>query len=220
MENESKIGRFFQSISDKIQDQAWFQQLKVKWDELDAKTKMVAKYLGLIGSSVLIVVVVGSSLYAVADKKREIDDKQALAQKIQSSQDELRKLKDITSRFNGAGEAPWPQFLQERATAAGFDPSLVQVTSEKIISVAAPKEVKSKDPKALTPQTPAAAPEESLVETSLKKVNVRQLVKFVQEVENGGRTVKVRRLQIDTNPDESGYLDATVVVSAFRLKQP
>lgn len=218
MEKESKLSQAFQSISDKVQDQVWFQQGKAKWDELDARSKMAVKYLLLIVGSVGGVALVGTSLYNVSEQKREIDDKLALVQKIQSAQDELRRLKDITSRFNGTDSTSWSQFLQDKAQIAGFDPSIVSVTSEKVISSAAPPASK-KDPKSKdSPAFETVAPEESVIEASLKKINVRQLVKYVHEVENGGRTVKVRRLQVDTNPDESGYLDATIIVSAFRLK--
>jgi hypothetical protein len=227
MENESRFGRMFQTLSDKIQDQTWFQQGKVKWDELDARAKMAVKYTLLIGSAVGLTGLVGTSLYSVAAQKREIEEKLGLIQKIQSAQEELKRLKDVTTRFNGGGDQPWSQFLQEKATPAGIDPSAVQVGTETVVAsgAAAPapsakspkgsKDAKDKDPA----PTSAAGPEETVVEATLKKINVRQLTKYLQEIENGGRTVKVRRLQVDTHPDESGYLDATVVVSAFRLKQ-
>ncbi len=226
MDNQSGLGRVFQNISDKVQDQAWFQQGKAKWDELDARAKMAVKYTGLIGSAVLIVGGVGSSLYAVATQTREIEDKLGLILKIQSAQEELKRLKDVTSRFNGGGDQAWGAFLTERATPAGIDPTAVQIVSEAVVSsnspapAPAPKGAKgAKDKEKDTASAVAAGPEETVVEASLKKINVRQLTKFLHEIENGGRTVKVRRLQVDTHPDESGFLDATIVVSAFRLKQ-
>jgi hypothetical protein len=218
MENQGKFAQIWQSISDKIQDQSWFQQLKAKWDELDSRAKTVLKYAGLLGSVFLGVSLVGTSLYSVAETKSEIDEKLALIQKIQSSQDELRRLRDVTSRFDGGDAAPWAGFLQEKAQAAGFDPSIVQIASETAVG-AKPDAAKSKDAaKGAAAAAPANGPEETIVEVGLKRINVRQLVKYVHEIENGGRTVKVRRLQIDTAPDESGYLDAKVSLSAFRLK--
>lgn len=205
MENESKFGRMFQGVSDKIQDQVWFQQAKAKWDELDARAKTAVKYASLIGGGALLVGLVGTSVYSVADQKHEIDEKLGLIQKIQSAQDELKRLREVTSRFNGAGDQPWGQFITEKATPSGIDPATVTIVSEIVIAPAA--------------APVSAGPEETVVEAGLKKVNVRQLAKFLHAIENGGGTVKVRKLQIDTHPDESGYLDATVVVSAFRLKQ-
>jgi|GEM_PF-675514 len=226
MENESKFGRMIQTLSDKTQDQVWYQQGKAKWDELDVRAKMAVKYALLIGSAALIVGLVGTSLYSVAAQKQEIEEKLGLIQKITSAQDELRRLKDVTSRFNGAGDQPWGQFLQEKAVPAGIAADAVVIVSEAVVgAVATPvatpkssaKSAKDKE-KEIAPAS-SIIPEETVIEASLKKINVRQLTKFVNEIENGGRTVKVRRLQVDTHPDESGYLDATVVVSAFRLKQ-
>ena len=226
MENESKFGRMIQTLSDKTQDQVWYQQGKAKWDELDVRAKMAVKYALLIGSAALIVGLVGTSLYSVAAQKQEIEEKLGLIQKITSAQDELRRLKDVTSRFNGAGDQPWGQFLQEKAVPAGIAADAVVIVSEAVVgAVATPVAVPKSSAKSAKDKekeiAPASSiiPEETVIEASLKKINVRQLTKFVNEIENGGRTVKVRRLQVDTHPDESGYLDATVVVSAFRLKQ-
>ncbi len=216
MENESKIGRAWQSFTDKLQDQVWFQQIRAKWDELDGKTKTILKYAGLFGSGALLVGAVAMAMISVSDQKKEIDDKLALIQKIQGAQEELRRLKDVTSRFGGGGGQPWPAFLQERAQAAGIDPAIVTVIGET--AIAAPGSGKAMDGKG-KPITapPVTGPTETVVEAALKKINVRQLTKYVHEIENGNRTVKVRRLQVDTHPDESGYLDATLVLSAFSM---
>jgi len=223
MSDDSKFGQMIRQITDKLQDQVWYQQGKAKWDELDARAKTAVKYTLLVGSAVGIVGLVGSSLYSVAAQKNEIEDKLTLIQKIQNAQEELRRLREVTSRFNQGGDQPWGQFIQEQATPAGLAPDAVQIVSEAVVASAAtpapaPKGKTAAKDKSETPAA-AAAPEETVVEASLKKVNVRQLTKFLHGIENGGRTVKIRRLHVDTAPDESGYLDATVVVSAFRLKQ-
>jgi len=218
MENESRISQALRNISGKIQDQVWFQQLKIKWDELDGRTKVALKYIGLIGGSVLAVGLVGTNLYTVAEKKHDIDERLSLISKIQSSQDELRRLKDVSSRFNTGDDQPWGEFIQSKATPAGFASASIQITSEKVVGATAD----AKDAKSSKDQKSApviSGPEETIIEATVKRINVRHLVKLVHEVENGGRTVKVRRLQIDTSPDESGYLDATLIVSAFKLKQ-
>lgn len=216
MENESKIGRAWQNFTDKLQDQVWFQQIKAKWDELDGKTKTFLKYSGLIGTAGLIVGSVALALISVGNQKKEIDDKLALIQRIQGAQEELRRLKDVTARFGGGGGQPWPAFLQERAQAAGIDPSIVTIVDET--PIAAPGSGKAMDGKGKPVAAPAVTgPTETVVEAALKKINVRQLTRYVHELENGDRTVKVRRLQVDTHPDESGYLDATLVLSAFSM---
>ncbi len=223
MENESRFSQALRNASDKIQDQVWFQQLKVKWDELDARAKLAVKYTTLIGVSALLLGLVGTNLYAVADKKRDIEERMSLITKILSAQDELKRLRDVTSRVSGGDQQPWVEFFQSKAQPAGFDASIVQVLSEKVLSTSAPAPQKdarnSKDSKTAAPAPVISGPEETIIEAEIKHVNVRQLVRFVHEVENGGRTVKVRRLQIDTAPDETGFLDAKLIVSAFKLKQ-
>jgi hypothetical protein len=218
MENEGKFSRAWRSFTDKIQDQVWFQQLKAKWDELDHRSKSILRYGSLIGGVALVIGLVGTTMMSVAATKGEIDRKLSLIRKIQSSQDELRRLKDITSRFSGGGEEPWAQFLQQKALAAGLDPAGVQVASEKVVETKSAPAPKGKDGKP-APAAPANGPEETVIEVGLKKINVRQLAKYVHEIENGGRTVKVRRLVVDTAPDESGYLDMSVTVSAFKMKE-
>ena len=54
---------------------------------------------------------------------------------------------------------------------------------------------------------------------AVKHANIKQVVKFAQGLEAGARPVKLRDLIIDTKPDGSGYLDATLSVSAFSLVQ-
>jgi hypothetical protein len=209
MEKESRISGLFRSLLDKIQDQVWFLQLKAKWDELDARSKMALKYFALIGGTVGTTIIVGLSLYNVARLRNEIDDKLALIQRIQSAQDEFRRLKEVTARLGGTDGAPWSQFFQDKAQMIGLDPSSVTVKPEQKVSAGSADD-----------SGKSVGPEESVVEASVKKVNVRQLARYVHEIENGGRTVKVRRLQVDTKPDESGYLDATLIVSAFRMNNP
>ncbi len=216
MENESFVATTWRKFSDQVQDQVWFQQLKAKWDELDARSKTGLKYLGLFGSAFVLIGGVAYGLISVSDQKREIDEKLALIQKIQNAQDELRKLKEVTSRMSGDSAQPWNVYLQEKASAAGLDPSSVNVGDE--IAINPGTQPKARDPKAKIP--PAANPldpVEVVIGTAIKKINVRQLARYVHEIENGGRTVKVRRLEVDTHPDESGYLDATIVVSAFTM---
>ncbi len=192
-------------ISDKIQDQIWYQQGKVKWDELDGKTRMAIKYGSLTALTLGLAVLVVNSALSVSRQKKDLNDKLALIQKIQAAQDEMRKLKQVTSMAAGGNNpGPWNTYFENQATAAGISPDSLTVSSEKGVSGGVKKE--------------ESRHTESIIEVVAKKINVRHLVGFVFNIENGGRTAKVRSLQVDTQPDESGYLDVTVVVSAFTLK--
>lgn len=211
MENESRLGRVWASISDKLQDQVWYQQGKAKFDELDANTRTAIKYgsLGIVTLGLLSLVIV--SAVSVSGKKKELDDKLGLVTRIQAAQDELQKLKQVTagSGIAASGE-PWQSYFEMQASQSGIEASAMTVSGEKAVTAAAPAKKGEKAPEAQT--------KESIIDVTVKKVNLRQLVKFVFNIENGGRTAKVRRLQVDTQPDESGYLDITLAVSGFTLK--
>lgn len=200
----------WQAISDKLQDQVWYQQGKAKWDELDANTRTAIKYgslgLTIVGTLALVTV----SALSVHGKKTDLDEKLALVQKIQSAQDELRKLKEVTSSAGvSAADEPWQGYFELQASNSGVDPTTLKVIGEKPLSAPPPKKGEKKEESRMN---------EVLVDLSLTKVNLRQLVKFVFNVENGGRTAKVRKLEVVTQPDESGYLDVTLAVSGFSLK--
>jgi len=200
----------WQSISDKLQDQIWYQQGKAKWDELDSNTRTAIKY-GTLGITVVgTLALVVTSAVTVSGKKSDLDDRLGLVQKIQSAQEELRKLKEVTSSAGvSAADEPWQGYFEAQAAASGLDTATMKITGEKRLSAPAPKKGEKKEESRMN---------EVLVDLSLTKVNLRQLVKFVFNVENGGRTAKVRKLEINTQPDESGYLDVTLAVSGFSLK--
>ena len=205
MENESRFARMWRPISDKIQDQVWYQQGKVKWDELDAKTRMAIKYGSLTVLTLGLAILVVNSAMSVSRQKKDLNDKVALIQKIQAAQDEMRKLKEVTSlAAGGSSPGSWNSYFENQATTSGIDATTLTVSAEKAVSGGAKKE--------------ESRHIETIIEVAAKKINIRHLVGFVFNIENGGRTAKVRRLQVDTQPDESGYLDVTVVVSAFTLK--
>ena len=48
-------------------------------------------------------------------------------------------------------------------------------------------------------------------------MNIKQVVRYAASLESGSRPIKLRNLLIDTKTDPSGYLDATLALSAFTL---
>ncbi len=201
VENESAFGRLWARVSDKIQDQVWFQQIKSKWEELDGQSRYAIK----VGSFVIVVVcatggVISMAMSTVASHA-ELQEKRFLIQKIQTSQEELRKLKETTARAGMGDDGPWNSYIQAQAMASGLDPASVTVSEPKKVSP-----TNSKSP---------ALIEEMEFETTVKKINVRHLVKFVYNVENAGRMAKVKKLEVLTQPDESGYLDVTFTTLGY-----
>ena len=68
------------------------------------------------------------------------------------------------------------------------------------------------------PGTAREGSKEALAQLSVKRINVKQLTRLMFQIENGARPVKVRNLTVDVNPDQSGYMDATLQISAYTLK--
>ena len=50
---------------------------------------------------------------------------------------------------------------------------------------------------------------------TLKHINVKQLVRMIHALESGSRAVRLRNLVVEEKSEGSGYLDATLNLSAF-----
>ncbi len=202
MENESKFRRMFTRMSDWFSEQTWFQQLKGKWDELDARTKLTVQ-LGGAGALVLIVLAGAlSAVWSVRGLEKELAEKNAILSLVQSANDELRRIREAGGPL--AADTP---------TVGGWEPVFHQIAAEASIDKTT---VTVSEPK---PGTGMDAAKESLLDVALKNINARQLMRFVYKLENSAKPLKLRHLAIDTKEDMSGYLDATLSVSAFSPKE-
>jgi len=205
MENNSAAGTWFSRLSDRLNDQVWFQQLKGKWDELDPQNKKYLQTALVIVVSLLIMFVVFGSFYKVHKLKKEVAEKNELLQLIQNANDEMRKLREATpgAAIGGrAGEqknAPWGTYFESIAVASGLEKTTLTTSTEK-------------------PGNTGDLAKEYLYDISLKHVTIRQIVRFAFYLENGARPVKLRNITIDTKSDPTGYMDTTLSISAFTLK--
>jgi type II secretory pathway component PulM len=200
--NEGFFSQKRRELSDKIQDQVWFQQIRSKWDELDPKSRMILRTGGLVLSVILLVGYTGVLYSEVQKKKQLIEERQELVTKLQKSQEELRQLRDSNPLTQaGDSDETWTSYIQSKLGSIGIASEAVTIDSEKMI------EVKDKNA--------TDRPRETVVEGSLKKVNIRQLVKLIHQMENGGRPAKVKRLRVETEPDESGYLNLSFTMLGY-----
>lgn len=200
MESNSRIAAFFSNLGDKIAEQQWFQQLKAKWDELDAQSRLYLKAAFAVFGTLFLAILIISSIYSVYAVKKEYREKADLLLLLQNSNDEFRRLKETTSTATSGGGSSGPitPFLESQAVIASIDKSALSVGPEKAGS--------SSD-----------TIKESLVDVTLKHVNIRQIVRFSYNLENGSRPIKLRNLNIDTKSDPAGYMDATLSISVFTL---
>ncbi len=190
-------------ISEKLNEQAWFQQLKQKWEELDPQSRMYLKYVGGGLSVLLSVTLVIVAWVNVRSLRQEMAEKSELLNTLQSANEELRRLKEATGTSAPAGgepaaQQPWQPFIESTAGNAGIDRGSLTVQPEK---TGASSDVAK----------------EAIIEINVKKVDVKKLTRFAYFLENSNRPVKLRNLTIESK-DANGNLDATLAISGFTLK--
>lgn len=191
-------------FSEKIAEQEWAQEIKSKWEELDNQSRTYLKgaftVIGILGATVLLLVF----WLSVRSVRNEYREKQELLALIRGASDEMRTLRESSASLSigGGDEMSWDAYADGVANLAGIDRSALTVGAEK------------------KGDSLGDSVTESLFDITLKKINVKQLVRFAFHAENGGRPVKLRNLAIDTHPDASGYLDATLSLSGFKSKSP
>lgn len=189
------------SISDWLNDQTWFQQLKEKWEELDPQSRLYVQFASAGGAVLAVVFVLLSFYWSVHKTKEELMAKSELLNMMSSAADELHTLQAANSTLAGGGAAstePWPTYFESTAGNVGIPKGNLTISDSK-------------------PGTTSDIAKEALYDIAMKKVNIRQAVRLAQSLESGARPVKLRNLTIDTQPDGSGYLDATLSVSAFAM---
>lgn len=208
MESSSQLKEKLKGLIDTIRDLEFFQQLKAKWEEVDPQSRTYLKFAGAGGTIILLFILILSSVWSVHALKTEYQAKQDLLHEIQSANEEVRRLREsmpnVAVQSNPGGDqqsGPWSGYLETVATTSGVDKASLS----------------------LSPEKPGATNEQSkefLFDIALKHVNIKQVVRYAFNLENGARPVKLRHLVIDTKVDPSGFLDASLSISAFTVVTP
>ncbi|MBL7715334.1 MAG: type II secretion system protein M [Bdellovibrionales bacterium] len=201
----SAFSKWLGQVGEKLNEQVWFQQLKAKWDELDPQSKQAIQYggMGLMGLGAFYLVI--STAWQVRELRNDLTEKTELLGLLQSSVDEMKRLKDITAAAGqDAGSGSWSEHVDSVARSAGMDKTNVTVAPEKPVVAAA--------------GTTSDGSKESLIEVSFKKIDIRKLTRFAFNLENGNRPAKIRALTVNTGGTPDGYIDASVTFSGFTLK--
>ncbi len=202
MANGNALSRWSAQITDKLSEQVWVQQLRAKWDELDPQSRTYLKLASAVGCGLLATILTISSIWKVHSLKVELREKTALNEMIQTANEEIRKLRDSAppaADTGGRDATPWNTHFESTAGTAGIGKENIEISSEK-------------------PGTGGEIAKEALYELTLKKVNIKQAVKYAFYLESGSRPVKLRNLTLAPQDDGSGYLNVTLSVSAFTLK--
>lgn len=212
-------------ISDQIRESQAFQQLKGKWDDLDAQSKMYLKFAAVGAGLILSVLICLMAIWSVHGLKDEYLSKHALLAEVQEANTEIKKLRSIapnastpTSPINEQKQS-WPDYLDSIATSSGIPKEGFTLSQEK-------------------PGPASEQAKEYLYEITLNHITPKKLIHFIFNLENGKRPVKVRNLTTSTsnlskgsatnsdkqdNPSENntpGYLNVEIAISAFTLVTP
>lgn len=196
---EGRLQQLGTKVSDWLGEQEWFQELRSKWDELDPEKQLYVKIGGIAIVALGMVALVGSSLMSVNALKSDVSNKASLMAALQHASDELKRLKDSSGSANAASDtSPWSSYFETVLTSANIDPSAYELSNEK-------QGAKGEQSR------------ESLFDISLKHVTVKQVVRFANALEAGPRPVKLKTLEVDTKNDPTGYMDAKLSISAFKM---
>ena len=199
MATDSKLTQIFNQIHDQLNEQLWFQQLKSKWEELDATQRFYTQ-VGVIGGVALLICITGLTfVIKVRSIKSELTQKTALRMKIQNASDELQRLRSSARGLAPADGNTWQATVRSLASQVGVDESTIDIGAEK-------------------PGSTGGTAKETLVDVKIKKINVKQLVRYAVQLETGSQPIKLRNLTINSE-DPEGWLSASLALSVFELKK-
>lgn len=198
----NSLSEKFAQIRESLNDQVWFQELKEKWEAFDPETRLAVKLGSLVLAVLTLLVFLMTFVWGVYKLKSNVKEKSELIQYIQNSYEEFSRLRTLNSELGGGSSAedstPWAQHVQGIATQAAIDPTNITLGPEQ-------------------PGHSTDSVKEATIEASLKKVSIKQVVKFAHQVERSSRPMKLTKINITTHEDASGYLDATLTLQGYTL---
>ncbi len=208
---ETKLKEAWESLSSQLSQalstQPWAQELKGKWEELDAPSKLYIKLGSLAAIPLLLIFFLFSFSWRVHQLRSDLTEKKEILTYLQKASQDLSRMKEnipassskYTSNAGGVGgNTSWASYLESLAGSANLEKSALSISPEK----AGNSSEQSK---------------EVLLDVELKHVSIKQVIQYALSVENGPRLVKTRGLSIRTKLDPTGYLDATLSFSGFIL---
>jgi hypothetical protein len=205
-------------ISEKLGEQVWFQELKLKWQELDPGLRA---NLALLTAGLSAIALGGLLLYGGVTASRmqsEYEEKSELLEVLARAGEELRQLKSSGITLpSGSAEGDWPSYFEQLATSAGIDRAALSLTPEKTAAPAG-SGTAAKGKQGDSQGSLLGGTQETTLEIAVKGVPLRQLTRFAHLLETGERPVKIRDLVIEGKGEPSTPLNAQLTVSAFTIQ--
>src|ERR1700687_192900 len=114
MEEKSRFAEMMDKVSEWLNEQIWFQQLKVKWEELDPQSRIYLQFAAAGGAVLITVFALFSFYWNVHTTRQELINKSELLSMVSSATDELRTLQASNSSLAGGGGSsePWPVYFE------------------------------------------------------------------------------------------------------------
>jgi hypothetical protein len=188
------------SAKEWLATQQWWQELEGKWNELEPQQQLYSKVGSFLAISLTVLISLFNFFWTVRSLRNQISEKSELLTYIQNSNDELRHLRDTNSGVSAGDNSPWDAYVKARASDAGIDAAGVVVSPER-------------------PGAKSDIADESVLDVSVKHVSIKNVVRYAFGLETGQRPIKLKDLKIDTKADPAGYMDATLTISGFNLKE-
>ncbi|MGE4233800.1 MAG: hypothetical protein AB7F43_10760 [Bacteriovoracia bacterium] len=191
-------------LLDKIRDSESYQQIKSKYDELDAEQKLYANLVGIAAVLGLIVISVFYGMVKVSSLKAQINEREELIGYLQNAADNIKQMKAQSAGKKSAGVDPGASLenaIETIATNAGINPEKLEIGKEST----GDEDKTSK---------------ELLVDVKMAQTNLRQVTRFLFALTDQGKQkgIVIKNLGIDTKNDPSGYLDASFTVASYVSK--
>ena len=181
-------------------EQPWFQSLKEKWEGLDAQSKLSVQVMVLLIVTVLVILITLNFVWSVRSLKKDLAEKREILTLLQRSNEEIARFSHTSPTRSKTGNDTWENTLQQPLTNIGAQGASLEVSPER--------------PGGTTPLA-----QESYFDLRIKHINLRDLARYVVALERASRPIKVRGLEIRALADESGFLDADLQISGFKLSE-
>jgi len=192
------FSNWMSKISEKIAESSAFQELKSKWDALDAQSQnyiRIAAILFSVVGTLGLTVYEGIQTYAL---KNELKDKKELLATLIRANDELKNLKsDTVEDSNKTSGIKWSNVLEDMLSTNSIDRASFEMLSEK------PSTGKAN-----------AVAKETWIDFKLKSIDLKQLVRFSVGLESHRPPMKVKQITLD-KASQSNKVDAKFVISGF-----
>ena len=187
------------NIFNKISESKPVQSIKQRFDELDPKKQTLVIILSISTISLIIVGGIGYGYYNLYTMKETYNSNLEIIANLDSiskeMQDVRNKIDRLGSGFSGKSAT---QVLSGLVTTSLISPDNVKVSNENPGSHG-------------TEQL-----SENLIDVNLTKVSIKQVIRYCVQIENTKKGFVVKEINIDTNNDPTGYMNARIQIAFYK----